>query len=74
MPPDETWRLRVDWIRCEGFGVCGDLLPELVELDDWRFPILPAEGVPVGLLNEAQRAADCCPVRALHLERRRPAG
>ena len=33
-------RLRVDWIKCDGYGLCGDLLPELIDLDEWRYPIL----------------------------------
>ena len=31
-------RLRVDWIRCDGYGLCGDLLPDLIPLDEWRYP------------------------------------
>jgi ferredoxin len=34
-------RLRVDWIRCDGYGLCGDLLPDLIPLDEWRYPFLP---------------------------------
>ena len=33
-------RLRVDWIRCDGYGACGDLLPEAIDFDEWRYPIL----------------------------------
>ncbi|HEU5204624.1 MAG TPA: ferredoxin [Candidatus Limnocylindrales bacterium] len=62
-------RLRVDWIRCEGYGLCGDYAPELVELDEWRYPILGPDPVSVSRLHDAQRIVDCCPVRALRLER-----
>jgi ferredoxin len=61
-------RLRVDWIRCDGYGLCGDLLPELIDLDEWRYPILRPEHVDRALLHDAQRAVDCCPMRALILE------
>jgi ferredoxin len=62
--------LAVDWIRCDGYGLCGDLAPELVALDDWRYPILPAGPVPRDRLDEARRIVDCCPMRALALRRR----
>jgi ferredoxin len=61
-------KLRVDWIRCDGYGLCGDLLPELIDLDEWRYPILQSGPVDRGLLHEAQRAVDCCPMKALILE------
>lgn len=62
-------RLRVDWIRCEGYGVCGDLAPELVDLDEWRYPILRSARVESALEHDAQRIVDCCPMKALALER-----
>ena len=61
-------RLRVDWIKCDGYGLCGDLLPELIDLDEWRFPLLQAGTVDGSLRHEAQRAVDCCPMKALILE------
>jgi len=61
-------RLKVDWILCDGFGLCGDLLPDLIGLDDWRYPILEPDPVERGRLHDAQRAVDCCPVKALRLE------
>jgi len=61
-------RLQVDWIRCDGYGLCGDLLPDLIALDDWRYPILDPAPVDRKRLHDAQRAVDCCPVKALRLE------
>jgi ferredoxin len=61
-------RLRVDWIKCDGYGTCADMLPELIDVDEWRYPILLAASVPPALLHDAQRAADCCPMKALKLE------
>jgi ferredoxin len=63
-----TVELRVNWILCDGYGLCGDLLPELIGLDDWRYPIIRPGGVPRELLDGAQRAVDCCPMLALRLE------
>ena len=60
-------RLKVDWILCDGYGLCSDLLPDLIDLDDWRYPILDPEPVDRRLLHDAQRAVDCCPVKALRL-------
>ena len=67
MPRTER-RLRVDWIKCDGYGTCGDMLPEIIELDDWRYPVVADGPVPDGLLHDAQRAVDCCPMKALILE------
>lgn len=61
-------RLRVDWIRCDGYGLCGDLLPDLIDLDEWRYPILRPGPVAAALRHDAQRAVDCCPMKALLLE------
>ena len=61
-------RLEVDWILCDGYGLCGDLIPDLIGLDDWRYPILDADAVGRERLHDAQRAVDCCPMKALRLE------
>ena len=61
--------LVVDRIACDGFGMCAELLPELIELDDWGYPILAAGGIPDELLDHAKRAVKVCPVLALHLRR-----
>jgi ferredoxin len=61
-------RLRVDWILCDGYGLCGDFVPDLIELDDWRYPIIRPGPVDRSLLHAAQRAVDCCPMKALKLE------
>lgn len=76
MSPDEGPELVVDWIRCDGFGLCGDLAPNLVGLDDWRYPIIQRGPIVGGDLNDARRIVDCCPAKALSLrragDRRRP--
>jgi ferredoxin len=58
-------RLRVDWIKCDGYGLCGDYAPDLIDLDEWRYPILRPGPIPGALLDDAVRAVDCCPRRAL---------
>ncbi len=61
-------RLRVNPITCEGHGLCAELLPELIRLDDWGYPILDEARVPDELLPLARRAADACPTLALLLQ------
>lgn len=63
-----TIRLRVNPIACEGHALCAELLPELIRLDDWGYPIIEPEEVPPELLGLAKRAVDACPTLALLLE------
>ena len=61
-------RLRVHPIRCEAHGLCAELLPEHIRLDDWGYPIIDGEPVNPELVDLARRAADACPTLALLLE------
>jgi ferredoxin len=58
-------RLRVNPIACTGHGMCAELLPELITLDPWGYPLLASEMVPRGLAGHARRAAAACPTLAL---------
>ena len=61
-------RLTIDPIACTGAGVCAELLPELIDLDDWGYPMFRgAAVVPERLVGHARRAVDVCPVVALRL-------
>jgi ferredoxin len=60
-------QLRVDRILCDGYGMCAELLPELIDLDDWGYPMLRVAAIPRSLEDLAQRAVDVCPVLALRL-------
>ena len=62
-------RLRVDPIACDGHGLCAELLPERIELDEWGYPIIAENAVPRSLEPHARRAVAACPVLALRLER-----
>ena len=57
----------IDRIRCDGYGSCAELLPEMIDLDDWGYPILRPGAVPGELLPHARMAVDTCPVLALRL-------
>jgi ferredoxin len=52
---------------CEGRGLCAELLPEVILLDDWGFPIIVC-AVPARLADEAREAVRLCPRLALRLE------
>ena len=60
-------RLRVDPIACEGRGLCAEVLPELITLDDWGFPIIAGGEVPPGLMAAAGETIRLCPLLALRL-------
>jgi ferredoxin len=62
-------QLGIDRIACDGYGLCAELLPELIELDDWGYPIVRQAVVPEALLGHARRAVEACPVLALRLAR-----
>jgi ferredoxin len=47
------------------------MLPELITLDDWGFPVISREAVPADQLGDARVAIRACPKLALRLERRR---
>jgi len=65
---EETTRLQVNPIACSGHGVCAELLPELITLDEWGYPVLAGDGtVPLWLTREARRAITDCPALALRL-------
>jgi ferredoxin len=61
-------RLRVNPIACEAHGLCAELFPEWITLDDWGYPIIDDRPIPAELIEHAQRAADACPTLALLLE------
>ena len=60
-------RLKVDWPACKAHGVCAELVPELVSLDEWGYPLIEDAPVPRALIGHAQRAVTGCPTLALSL-------
>ena len=62
-------RIRVNPIKCTGHGLCGELLPEWIRMDEWGYPIIEPGELPRALEEHARRAVDACPVLALLLER-----
>lgn len=64
--------LHIDWTACEGRGLCVELLPEVLDRDEWGYPI-PRDGsrepvVPDEILPHARSAVKDCPRLALRLK------
>jgi ferredoxin len=64
---DQQVEVAVDWLRCDGNGLCADLLPELVRRDDWGYPMVAPGPVPAELRRLAVRARAACPAMAFRL-------
>lgn len=63
--------LLIDWTRCEGRGLCAELLPEVLTTDDWGYPLSIREdrslAVPAHARRYAEEAVKECPRLALRL-------
>ncbi len=64
--------IRVDWTVCTGRGLCHEVLPELIDLDEWGYPLVRGP-VEQPLLDTAREATRVCPRLALRLVERPPA-
>jgi ferredoxin len=62
------FRLVLDPTACDAQGLCAQLFPEGIGLDDWGFPIVRAT-VPDDEVTHARRAVSACPALALRLVR-----
>lgn len=64
-------RLHIDWTRCDGRGLCTELLPELLDRDDWGYPVsrdrTREPEVTDAQLKYAKAAVKKCPRLALRL-------
>ena len=61
-------RIRVDPQLCTGHARCGEVAPEVYDLDDEGYNTLRHDGVvdvPTGLEDAAQRGIRVCPERAI---------
>jgi len=57
--------LKVDWPACRARGLCFELLPEVVRLDDWGYPVVGE--LPADRIDAAREAVRACPTLALRL-------
>lgn len=59
--------LIVNPIACDGHGICAELLPELIEVDDWGYPMISSDPIPAHLESLVRRAVAACPTLALRM-------
>jgi ferredoxin len=58
-------KVRVNPVACEAHGMCAELLPERITLDEWGYPLLDPTPLTGRELEHARRAAQACPTFAL---------
>lgn len=69
MSPGARRRLRVNPTLCTGYGYCAEIIPELIAVDDWGYPIVSKAYIESeDLLKLARRAIATCPRLALLIE------
>ncbi len=73
MNDDAARTLVLDPTTCDGRGLCHYAAPDLIELDEWGYPLLRGGRLTMAVsrdeLSDARAAVEACPVLALHLER-----
>lgn len=57
----------MDWTRCQGHGLCAQLAPDLVHLDEHGYPVFSRDTVPAQFRRMARRAVEMCPALALRV-------
>lgn len=64
-------RLHIDWTRCEGRGLCTELLSDILSRDDWGYPLARHAArepvIPPQSRKYAAAAVKRCPRLALRL-------
>ncbi|MFI1767157.1 ferredoxin [Streptomyces sp. NPDC020800] len=60
-------KLLLDSTRCQGYGLCQEPAPELVDLDEWGYAQVRESTVPQGGEDAALAAVAACPNSALRL-------
>ncbi len=70
MPADNTRdvaTLVIDWTRCEGHGLCAELVPDRITRDEWGYPLIHRSSVRPADTKEIRRVVALCPALALRL-------
>ena len=62
-------KLLVNPIDCAGHGACAELLPEIITMDEWGYPIIDPHPLHPSLERNARAAVSACPTLALRLVR-----
>jgi ferredoxin len=63
-----TFRMVLDPVACDGHGLCSELFPEGISLDDWGYPVVRTDLADEHLVH-ARRAVSACPALALRMVR-----
>jgi ferredoxin len=59
-------KLHVDAAKCEGYGTCASIAPDLFTLDEWGYAEPTGDGtVDAGRQDAARQAAAECPMHAI---------
>jgi ferredoxin len=62
-------KLVLDQTACQGYGMCQEAAPDLLDLDDWGYAGLVGDGeVSGGQQGQAVEAVSVCPVAALKVQ------
>ena len=61
-------QLQIDWTRCSGHGLCAQVVPADIALDEWGYPLLRRSRFAGDDLIDARRAVAVCPTLALRLD------
>jgi ferredoxin len=65
-------QITIDPAACDAYGYCAEILPEVIGLDEWGYPIIRDGPLARELVALARRAARDCPKRALTIREKRP--
>jgi ferredoxin len=60
-------KLLLDSIRCQGYGLCQEPAPQLIDLDEWGYAQVLVSDVPTEDAAAAEAAVAGCPNSALRL-------
>lgn len=59
-------RIGIDSIKCDAYGACADICPDLIELDEWGYAGLRnSPEVPPEQERQARLAIAACPEEAI---------
>ncbi|MFD0686892.1 NADH-quinone oxidoreductase subunit NuoF family protein [Actinomadura fibrosa] len=67
VPTGTEGRVAIDWSRCDGHGLCAYLVPELIQLDRYGFPVVLNSDIPSWMERDVQKAVAMCPALALRV-------
>ncbi|SES07311.1 Ferredoxin [Streptomyces sp. yr375] len=64
---NQPTKITINWTSCQSHGLCAELLPDHITLDEWGYPLLDNTPIPPSTTKRARRAASNCPTLALKL-------